>query len=205
MWANPFELTWSWTNVSFVFFFFADWFPLESNSLSHCQWLYDTFSHHGLAQSWCFTLMQKEVPAFIKFLTSGETKGLSKRLLGMFTYLAMYDEETKSLPPPEPLVLRAMICTGMPKEICPLPQTVLIHPAIDYLVALAIEADVVPDDEIMRRPVFRVHGDCEECQRLLKEYPANHPVVLDKTEVIDVLMPVKWSEPVDYNDYEDNP
>ena len=58
--------------------------------------------------SWFFTLNQ--VSVLVRFLTTRDLHGVSKRLMGM------YEEETKSLPPPEGVVLRAMICTGMHKE-----------------------------------------------------------------------------------------
>ena len=93
---------------------------------------------------------------------------MSKRLLGIFTYLTKWDPKTKTLPPPEPIELRAMICCGLTKEMLPLPTAIKIHPASDFLKILLAEADTVPDDYIQVRPVFKVYGRCEQCQKMLR-------------------------------------
>lgn len=139
--------------------------------------------------------MEKESLALKKCVATEDLHGLSKRLMAMFTYLRMYDERTKSLPPPEPVFLQAMICTGMYKEICPLPQTVKINPAVDYLMALDKEAEIVPDNTIMSLPIVEVCSDCNDCQRLLKKCPT--PVGrLKETDVVPIMMPMEWSEPM---------
>ena len=107
------------------------------------------FSHHCLPSpvSWCFTLMSKELPAHLRCMTTGNSDRVSKRLLGIFTYLTKWDPKTQTLPPPEPIELRAMICCGLTKEMLPLPTAVKIHPAFDFLKILLAEADIVPDDD----------------------------------------------------------
>ena len=158
------------------------------------------YSHHSLAYaaSWCFTLMKKELPALLKCLTPGNSEQVSKRLLGIFTYLTKYDPQTKTLPPPEPVKLRAMICCGLTKEMLPLPTTIKTHPAFDFLKILLAEAEIVPDDAICERPVFKVYGRCDQCQRLLHGCQTKKDVSLGSTEVMYVVMPAEWSEPVDW-------
>ena len=92
-------------------------------------------------------------------------------VVGCFTYLTKWDPKTKTLPPPEPIELRAMICCGLTKEMLPLPTAIKIHPAFDFLKILLAEADIVPDDDIKIRPVFKVYGRCEQCQKMLRECP----------------------------------
>ena len=160
------------------------------------------FSHHSLPSpaSWCFTLMNKELPALLRCMTTGNSDRVSKRLLGIFTYLTKWDPQTQTLPPPEPIELRAMICCGLTKEMLPLPTAVKIHPAFDFLKILLTEADIVPDEEITLRPVFKVYGRCDECQTLLRECPTKKDVGLGPTEVMYVMLPYEWSEPVDWSD-----
>ena len=108
--------------------------------------------------------MKKEVPALIKCITTGNPDQVSKRIMGIFKYLYLrYDPETKTLPPPEPVELRAMICRGMTEEMLPLPMSIKTHPALDFLMTLLDEADVVSDDDLCKRPVFKVYGSCDEC------------------------------------------
>jgi len=158
------------------------------------------FSHHCLPQpNWHFTLMSKEVPALLRCLTTGKSDHVSKRLLGIFTYLTKYDVDTKTLPPPEPIELRAMICCGLTKEMLPLPTTIKHHPAFDFLKILLAEADIVPDEDIQVRPVFKVHVKCEQCQTMLRECPTKKDVGLSATEIMYVMMPPEWSDPVDWD------
>ena len=163
------------------------------------------FSHHCLPSpaSWCFTLMNKELPVLLRCLTTGNSDRVSKRLLGIFTYLTKWDPQTQTLPPPEPIELRAMICCGLTKEMLPLPTAVKIHPAFDFLKILLAEADIVPDEDIKIRPVFKVYGRCDECQSLLRECPSKKDVGLDSTEVMYVMLPFEWSEPVDWSECEE--
>ena len=158
------------------------------------------FSHHCLPNpSWHFTLMEKELPALLRCLTTGNSDRVSKRLLGIFTYLTKWDPKTKTLPPPEPIVLRAIICCGLTKEMLPLPTAIKIHPAFDFLKILLAEADIVPDDDIQVRPVFKVYGRCEQCQTMLSQCPTKKDVGLGATEVMYVMMPPEWCEPVDWS------
>lgn len=143
--------------------------------------------------------MKKEVPALIKCVTTGNPDSVSKRIKGIFTYLSRYDPNTKTLPSPEPVELRAMICCGLTKEMLPLPVTIKVHPALDYLMVLLDEAEIVPDDDIMKRPVLKVHGYCDECQRLLSVCPTPKDVGLSKKEIMYVMMPMEWSEPVNWD------
>lgn len=104
---------------------------IESESAEQCQWMCDMFSHHCLpSPSWCFTLIKKEVPALIKRVTTGNPDQISKRIVGIFTYLSRYDTDTKTLPPPETVELRAIICCGMTKEMIPLPMMIKVHPGL---------------------------------------------------------------------------
>ena len=162
--------------------------------------MYRVFSHHSLPYpaSWCFTLMSKELPALLRCLTTGNSDRVSKRLLGIFTYLTKWDPQTRTLPPPEPIELRAMICCGLTKEMLPLPTAVKIHPAFDFLKILLAEAEIVPDDALCERPVFKVYGRCDECQKLLRECPTKKDVGLSPTEVMYVMMPPEWSEPINW-------
>lgn len=73
---------------------------------------------------------EKEVPAFIKFVTTGNPDQVSKRIVGIFTYLSRYKTDTKTLPPPETVEWRAITCCGMTKEMLPLPMTIKVHPAL---------------------------------------------------------------------------
>ena len=143
--------------------------------------------------------MKKELPALIKCLTMGNSEQVSKRLLGIFTYLTKCDPQTKTLPPPEPVELRAMICCGLTKEMLPLPTTIKTHPAFDFLKIFLAEAEIVPDDAICERLVFKVYGRCDQCQRLLRECPRKQDVGLGSTEVMYVMIPAEWSEPVDWD------
>ena len=72
-----------------LFVYFTDGVRIESESQEQCEWMYRMFSHHCLPSpaSWCFTLMSKELPALIKCLTTGNSDRVSKRLLGIFSYL----------------------------------------------------------------------------------------------------------------------
>lgn len=164
------------------------------------EWLYDVHTHHAISKSWFFKLMEKESLALKKCVARKDLHGLhglSRRLMAMFTYLQTYDERTKSLLLPRPEFLQAMICTGMYKEICPLPQTVKIDPAVDYLMALDKEAEIVPDNTITSLPIVEVWGDCENCQKLLKECPTPD-VRLEETDVVPIMMPMEWSEPHEF-------
>ena len=182
-----------------VIFLFTDGVRIESESLEQCEWMYGMFSHHCLPNpSWHFTLMKKELPALLRCLTTGNSDKVSKRLLGIFSYLTKYDMETKTLPPPEPIELRAMICCGLTKEMLPLPTAIKVHPSFDFLKILLTEADIVPDDDIQVRPVFKVYGRCDECQRMLRQCPTDKDVGLGATEVMYVMMPPEWSEPIDW-------
>ena len=185
-----------------LFFLFTDGVRIESESQEQCEWMYRMFSHHSLPSpaSWCFTLLSKELPALLRCLTTGNTDRVSKRLLGIFTYLTKWNPKTKTLPPPEPIELRAMICCGLTKEMLPLPTAVKIHPAFDFLKILLAEAEIVPDDALCERPVFKVYGRCDECQALLRECPTKKDVGLAPTEVMYVMMPAEWAEPVDWSD-----
>ena len=179
---------------------FTDGVRIESESQEQCEWMYRMFSHHCLPSpaSWCFTLMSKELPALLRCLSTGNSDRISKRLLGIFSYLTKWDPETQTLPPPEPIELRAMICCGLTKEMLPLPTAVKIHPAFDFLKILLAEAEIVSDHDIKIRPVFKVYGKCDECQNLLRECPTKKDVGLSPTEVMYVMMPPEWSEPVDW-------
>ena len=133
-------------------------------------------------------------------MTTGNSDRISKRLMGIFSYLTKWDPVTKTLPPPEPIELRAMICCGLTKEMLPLPTAVKIHPAFDFLKILLAEADIVSDEALYERPVFKVYGRCDECQALLRECPTKKDVGLGPTEVMYVMMPPEWTEPVDWSD-----
>ena len=160
------------------------------------------FSHHCLPSpaSWCFTLLSKELPALLRCMTTGNSDRVSKRLMGIFSYLTKWDPQTQTLPPPEPIELRAMICCGLTKEMLPLPTAVKIHPAFDFLKILLAEAEIVPDEALCERPVFKVYGRCDECQTLLRECPTEKDVGLSPTEVMYVMMPAEWSDPVDWSE-----
>ena len=165
--------------------------------MEQCQWMYNMFSHHCLPiPSWHFTLLKKELPALLRCLTTGNSDQVSKRLLGIFSYLTKYDMETKTLPPPEPIELRAMICCGLTKEMLPLPTAIKVHPSFDFLKILLTEADIVPDEDILVRPVFKVYGRCEQCQTMLRQCPTDKDVGLGATEVMYVMMPPEWTEPI---------
>ena len=181
---------------------FTDGVRIESESQEQCEWMYRMFSHHCLPSpaSWCFTLMSKELPALLRCLTTGNSDRVSKRLLGIFSYLTKWDPKTQTLPPPEPIELRAMICCGLTKEMLPLPTAVKIHPAFDFLKILLAEAEIVPEEALCERPVFKVYGRCDECQKLLRECPSKKDVGLGPTEVMYVMMPAEWSEPVDWSE-----
>ena len=170
--------------------------------MEQCEWMYRMFSHHCLPSpaSWCFTLMSKELPALLRCLSTGNSDRISKRLLGIFSYLTKWDPETQTLPPPEPIELRAMICCGLTKEMLPLPTAVKIHPAFDFLKILLAEAEIVSDEALCERPVFKVYGRCDECQNLLRECPTEKDVGLSPTEVMYVMMPAEWSDPVDWSE-----
>ena len=183
-------------------FCFTDGVRIESESQEQCEWMYRVFSHHCLPSpvSWCFTLMNKELPALLRCMTTGNSDRVSKRLLGIFTYLTKWDPKTQTLPPPEPIELRAMICCGLTKEMLPLPTAVKIHPAFDFLKILLAEAEIVPEEALCERPVFKVYGRCDECQKLLRECPTKKDVGLGPTEVMYVMMPPEWCEPVDWSE-----
>ena len=85
-----------------------------------------------------------------------------------------------------------MICCGLTKEMLPLPTVVKIHQI------LLAEAEIVPEEALCERPVFKVYGRCEECQKLLRECPTKKDVGLGPTEVMYVMMPAEWSEPIDW-------
>ena len=180
----------------------TDGVRIESESQEQCEWMYRMFSHHSLPSpaSWCFTLMSKELPALLRCLTTGNADRVSKRLMGIFSYLTKWDPKTQTLPPPEPIELRAMICCGLTREMLPLPTAVKIHPAFDFLKILLAEAEIVPDDALSERPVFKVYGRCDECQALLRECPTKKDVGLGPTEVMYVMMPAEWAEPVNWSD-----
>ena len=180
-------------------FVFTDGVRIESESQEQCEWMYRMFSHHCLPSpaSWCFTLLSKELPALLRCMTTGNSDRVSKRLMGIFSYLTKWDPVTKTLPPPEPIELRAMICCGLTKEMLPLPTAVKIHPAFDFLKILLTEADIVSDEALYERPVFKVYGRCDECQALLRECPTKRDVGLGPTEVMYVMMPADWTEPVE--------
>ena len=187
------------------FLFFTDGVRIESESQEQCEWMYRMFSHHSLPSpaSWCFTLLSKELPALLRCLTTGNSDRVSKRLLGIFMYLTKWNPKTQTLPPPEPIELRAMICCGLTKEMLPLPTAVKIHPAFDFLKILLAEAEIVPEEALYERPVFKVYGQCDECQRLLRECPTKKDVGLGPTEVMYVMMPAEWSQPVDWSECEE--
>ena len=159
------------------------------------------FSHHSLPSplSWCFTLMEKELPGIILTLTTGHSDRLSKRLLGIFGYLHQYNMDTKTLPPPTPIELRAMICCGLTKEMLPLPTAIKTHPCFDFLKILLTEADVVSKEALCTHPVFKVYGRCDQCQTLLRQCPTKRDVGLSPTEVMYIMMPEEWTEPIDWN------
>ena len=182
------------------FLFFTDGVRIESESQEQCEWMYRMFSHHCLPSpaSWCFTLLSKELPALLRCLTTGNSDRVSKRLLGIFTYLTKWDPKTQTLPPPTPIELRAMICCGLTKEMLPLPAALKIHPAFDFLKILLAEAEIVSEEAIKTRPVFKVYGQCDECQKLLRECPTKKDVGLSPTEVMYVMMPPEWSEPINW-------
>ena len=184
------------------FLFFTDGVRIESESQEQCEWMYRMFSHHCLPSpaSWCFTLLSKELPALLRCLTTGNSDRVSKRLLGIFSYLTKWDPKTQTLPPPEPIELRAMICCGLTQEMLPLPTAVKIHPAFDFLKILLAEAEIVSDEALCERPVFKVYGRCDECQTLLRECPSKKDVGLGPTEVMYVMIPAEWSEPVDWSE-----
>ena len=115
------------------------------------------------------------------------------------TWLWKWNAKTKTLLPPEPIELRAMICCGLTKEMLPLPTDIKIHPAVDFLKNLLAEADIVPDDDIQVRPGVTVYGRCEQCQTMLSECPTEKDVGLGATEVMYVMMPPEWCEPVDWS------
>ena len=77
---------------------------------------------------------------------------------------------------PDPIELRAMICCGLTKEMLPLPTAIKIHPAFDFLKILLAEADIVPEDDIQVRLVFKVFGRCEQCQTMLSQCPTKKDV-----------------------------
>ena len=60
------------------------------------------------------------------------------------------------------------------------------------------EGEIVLNEEIYKHPVSKVHGGCEECQRLLTVYPTKTDVGLSQTEDLYVMMPMDWSEPIDW-------
>ena len=135
--------------------------------------------------------MKKEVMALIKCVTTGNPDQVSKWIMGIFTYLSRYNPDTKTLSPPEPVELRATICCGMMKEMLPLPVTIKVDPALEFLMTLLDKCEIMPDEEIYKRPVFKVHGRCNECQRLLMVCSTKKDVGLSKTEVMYVMMPME--------------
>ena len=195
-WANRHRPT----RTEHFVLFFTDGVRIESESMEQCEWTYRMFSHHSLPSpaSWCFTLLSKELPALLRCLTTGNSDRVSKRLLGIFTYLTKWDPKTQTLPPPEPIELRAMICCGLTKEMLPLPTAVKIHPAFDFLKILLAEAEIVPEEALCERPVFKVYGRCDEYQKLLRECPTKKDVGLGPTEVMYVMMPPEWADPIDW-------
>ena len=143
--------------------------------------------------------MDKEVPGIVHTLTTGNTDRLSKRLLGIYGYLSQYDMKTKTLPPPTPIELRAMICCGLTKEMLPLPTAIKVHPAYDFLKIYLAEADVVTKEALCTYPVFKVYGKCDQCQILLRQCPSQQEVGLASTEVMYIMMPEEWTDPLDGN------
>ena len=77
----------------------------------------------------------------------------------------------------------------------PLPTAVKIHPAFDFLKILLAEAEIVSEEALCE-----VYGRCDECQTLLRECPSKKDVGLGPTEVMYVMMPAEWSEPVDWSE-----
>ena len=51
-----------------------------------------------------FIVMEKEVPALMRCVTTGNPDGLSKRLMCMFSYIGLYDRTSKTLLSPDPVV-----------------------------------------------------------------------------------------------------
>ena len=157
--------------------------------------MYAMYSHHSFPYllTWCFTILEKEVPGIVRTLSTGNSRGLSKRLLGIYSYLLQYDMETKTFPPPTPIELQAMICTGMTKEMLPLPGRIKVHPSYDFLKVYLAEADVVTNEALCTYPVFKVYGKCDECQTLLRQCPTQKDVGLSSTEVMYIMMPEEWT------------
>ena len=60
------------------------------------------------------------------------------------------------------------------------------------------EGDIMLNEEIYKHPVSKVHGRCWVCQRLLTVCPTKKDVGLSQTEVMYVMMPMDWSEPIDW-------
>ena len=52
------------------------------------------------------------------------------------------------------------------------------------------EGKIVLNEEIYKHPVSKVHGGCEERQRLLTVCPTKRDVGLSQTEVMHVMMPM---------------
>ena len=52
------------------------------------------------------------------------------------------------------------------------------------------EGEIVLNEEIYKHPVSKVHGGCEESQRLLTVCPTKRDVGLSQTEVMHVMMPM---------------
>lgn len=77
-------------------------------------------------------------------------------------------------------------------------MTMKVHPALEFLMTLMDEAEIVSNDEIATRPVLKMHGSCDECQRLVSVCPTKKDAALSKTEVMYVMMPMEWGEPVDW-------
>ena len=66
---------------------FAGGFRIEANSLSHCQWMYDMFTHYELAWSWYFVMMEKQLCALMTCFKDRRSKVFEETTLSLFTYL----------------------------------------------------------------------------------------------------------------------
>lgn len=114
-----------------------------------------------------FIVMEKEVPALMRCVTTGNPDGLSKTLMCMFSYIGLYDRTSKTLPPPYPVVLRAMVCTGM--YLCPLPDSVKVHPAMDHFMASLREGDVIPDEDGRSLKYMKIAKNVNDCSKYAQE------------------------------------
>ena len=60
------------------------------------------------------------------------------------------------------------------------------------------QGDAAFTDSCQDPPCLRFLEDRDECQKLLRECPTKKDVGLGPTEVMYVMMPAEWSEPVDW-------